>query len=221
VTERVGSTGAVPGPDGRRSGTLPAPPGRALGARGARTRQRLLEAAEEVFTELGYHDASITKIAEAAGVAPGTFYLYFASKLAIFDELIEDMNHRVRQAMAEAASHGKTRAEAERLGFRAFFHFTAEHPALYRLIRQAEFVSPPSLRLHYERIVGGYAEGLAEAMESGEIAQGDPEVMAWALMGVGEIIGLRWILWEPGAQQLPDEVFDEVFAFVRRALGAR
>jgi AcrR family transcriptional regulator len=221
LTERPGKTDAVSGPDGRRSGALAAPPSRPLGARGARTRQRLLEAAEEVFTELGYHDASITKIAEAAGVAPGTFYLYFGSKLAIFDELIEDMNHRVRQAMAEAASHGKTRAEAERLGFRAFFHFTAEHPALYRLIRQAEFVSPPSLRLHYERIVGGYAEGLAEAMQSGEIAEGDPEVMAWALMGVGEIIGLRWILWEPGAQQLPDEVFDEVFAFVRRALGAR
>ena len=30
--------------------------------------------------ELGYHDASIVKITEAAGVAQGTFYLYFASK---------------------------------------------------------------------------------------------------------------------------------------------
>ena len=213
---------APPVPDGRPSGQLPAPNHRRqLGARGARTRQRLLDAAEEVFTELGYHDASITKIAEAAGVAPGTFYLYFEGKLAIFDELIEDMNRRVRHAMAEAASHGKTRVEAERLGFRAFFQFTAEHPALYRLIRQAEFVSPSTLRLHYERIVGGYALGLAEAMESGDIAPGKPEVMAWALMGIGEIIGLRWILWEPGTQQLPDEVFDEVFAFVRRALGAR
>jgi AcrR family transcriptional regulator len=207
-------------------GTRAAPPvqvpeRKPLGARGARTRQRLLDAAERVFTDLGYHDASITKIAETAGVAPGTFYLYFAGKLAIFDELIEDMNRRVRHAMAEAASHGETRVEAERLGFRAFFHFTAEHPGLYRLIRQAEFVSPPSLRMHYERIVDGYARGLAEAMDRDEIAAGDPEVVAWALMGVGEIIGLRWILWEPGARQLPDEVFDEVAAFIQRALGAR
>jgi AcrR family transcriptional regulator len=172
-----------------------------------------------VFTELGYHDASITKIAEAAGVAPGTFYLYFPGKLQIFDELIVDLNHRVRQAMAEAASGGETRAEAERLGFRAFFRFTAEHPGLYRLIRQAEFVSPRSLRMHYDRIVDGYVRALDDAAQRGEIAAGDPEVMAWALMGIGEMIGLRWILWDQSPQEIPDAVFDEVIRFVQRALG--
>jgi AcrR family transcriptional regulator len=151
-----------------------APPRGARTERGARTRTRLLEAAEEVFTELGYHEASIVKIAGAAGVAPGTFYLYFAGKQEIFDELVEDLNRRVRQAMADAASRGQTRTEAERLGFEAFFRFTAEHPGLYRVIRQAEFVSPRALRLHYQRIVAGYVRGLQDAMERGEIATGDP-----------------------------------------------
>ena len=64
--------------------------GRALRSRGAQTRQRLLEAAEDVFAELGYHDASIVKITEAAGVAQGTFYLYFTSKKESFDELVRD-----------------------------------------------------------------------------------------------------------------------------------
>ena len=62
--------------------------GAALPKRGARTRRRLLDAAEQVFAELGYHEASIVKITEAAGVAQGTFYLYFDSKQAIFDELV-------------------------------------------------------------------------------------------------------------------------------------
>ena len=126
----------------------------------------------------------------------GTFYLYFASKKDVFDELVVDLNHRVRQAMTEAASHGATRAEMERLGFAAFFRFTAEHPALYRIIRQAEFVSPETLQLHYERLTSGYVTGLRQAMEAGEIAEGDPEVIAWALMGLGELIGMRWILWD-------------------------
>jgi AcrR family transcriptional regulator len=186
-------------------------------ARGERTRTRLLEAAEQVFTELGYHDASIVKVAEAAGVAPGTFYLYFAGKREIFDELVEDLNRRVRHAMADAASGGRTRTEAERLGFQAFFRFTAEHPGLYRVIRQAEFVSPGALRLHYERIVAGYARGLQEAMKDGEVAIGDPEVLAWALMGVGEMIGLRWILWGD-AQEIPTHVFEETMRFVQRGL---
>jgi AcrR family transcriptional regulator len=188
-------------------------------ARGARTRTRLLHAAEQVFTELGYHDASIVKIAEAAGVAPGTFYLYFAGKLEIFDELVEDLNGRVRQAMADAASRAATRSEAERLGFEAFFRFTAEHPGLYRVIRQAEFVSPQALRRHYERIVSGYVRGLRGAMERGEIVTGDPEVLAWALMGVGEMVGLRWILWGD-TDEIPPGVLEETVRFVQRALAA-
>jgi AcrR family transcriptional regulator len=197
-----------------------APPRGARTERGARTRTRLLEAAEEVFTELGYHEASIVKIAGAAGVAPGTFYLYFAGKQEIFDELVEDLNRRVRQAMADAASRGQTRTEAERLGFEAFFRFTAEHPGLYRVIRQAEFVSPRALRLHYQRIVAGYVRGLQEAMARGEIATGDPEVLAWALMGVGEMIGLRWILWGD-TDEIPPRVFEETMRFVQRALDAQ
>ena len=187
--------------------------------RGERTRTRLLKAAEDVFTELGYHEASVVKIAESAGVANGTFYLYFSGKQEIFDELVEDLNSRVRHAMIEASSRGRTRAESERLGFEAFFQFTAEHPGLYRVIRQAEFVSPPALRLHYERIVEGYASGLEDAMRRGEIATGDPEVLAWALMGAGELIGLRWILWGDTAE-IPPRVFDETMRFLLRGLGA-
>ena len=80
--------------------------GRALGQRGALTRQRLIEAAERVFAQVGYHDASIVKITEAAGVAMGTFYLYFRGKKEIFDELLRDLNRRVRHAMSEASSQG-------------------------------------------------------------------------------------------------------------------
>ena len=63
-----------------------------LTARGERTRQKLLDAAERIFAELGYHDASIVKITEAAGVGQGTFYLYFAGKQQVFDEVVLDLN---------------------------------------------------------------------------------------------------------------------------------
>ena len=188
-------------------------------ARGNRTRAKLLEAAEQVFADLGYHDASIVKITEAAGVGQGTFYLYFTGKLQVFDELVEDLNRRVRRVMSEASAQGHTRAEQERLGFQAFFRFTADHSALYRIIRQAEFVSPQSLHLHYDRIVAGYVQGLRQAVAAGEVADMDPEVLAWALIGVGEMIGMRWVLWGD-TKQVPPEVIDQVMAFVTRGLGA-
>ena len=73
--------------------------GRELTKRGAATRRRLLDAAEVCFAETGYHDASVVKVTEKAGVGQDTFYLYFASKRDIFDELVRDLNRRVRQAM--------------------------------------------------------------------------------------------------------------------------
>ena len=193
---------------------------KALTARGERTRRRLLESAERIFAELGYHEASIVKITEAAGVGQGTFYLYFDSKKAVFDEVVLDLNARVRHAMTEAAAPGATRAEKELLGFGAFFRFTAEHPALYRIIRQAEFVSPEILHLHYERLTSGYTAGLRQAMDAGEVADGDEEVLAWSLMGIGELVGMRWILWN-GEPEMPEHVFDELARIIVRTLGAR
>ncbi|QBI20709.1 TetR/AcrR family transcriptional regulator [Egibacter rhizosphaerae] len=194
--------------------------GRTLSRKGERTRGALLEAAEQVFGALGYHEASIVKITEAAGVAQGTFYRYFSSKQAIFEELVVDLNRRVRHAMSEGAARGTTRAEAERHGFAAYLRFTAEHPALYRIIRQAEFVSPATLREHYEKIAAGYVEGLRRAMGEGEIVEADAEVLAYALMGAGELVGMRWVLWAE-ASEVPEVVVDELAAFVSRGLGAR
>ncbi len=190
--------------------------GRTLSRKGVETRQRLLDAAEHVFGELGYVDASIVKITEQAGVGQGTFYLYFASKQEVFDELVRDLNRRVRHAMKEASSKGKTRLESELLGFGAYFRFTTEHPALYRIIRQAEFVSPKMLRYHYDKLAEGYVEGLREAMERGEVGDIDPEVTAYALMAAGELLGMRWILWGDGA--IPEHVSAELARIVRSVL---
>jgi AcrR family transcriptional regulator len=190
--------------------------GRALSRKGVETRQRLLDAAEAVFADLGYHDASIVKITEAAGVGQGTFYLYFSSKKEIFDELVRDLNRRVRHAMKEASSKGATRLEAELLGFGAYFRFTGEHPALYRIIRQAEFVSPEMLHYHYDKLAEGYVEGLRESMANGEVGDIDPEVTAWALMAAGELLGMRYILWEDGS--VPKQVETELARIIRRVL---
>ena len=198
--------------------------------RGTATRKAILDGAEHVFAELGYADASIVRITERAGVAQGTFYLYFDSKLAVFEELVEDLNRRVRHAMTAASAGAATRIEGERAGFRAFFAFTAEHPALYRIVREAEFVSPRSLRLHYTRIVEGYVANLTEARASGDVGDIDPTVAAWVLMGIGEMVGMRWVLWGGadegggfggGTSAVPDEVFDQVMLLIERALDAR
>ena len=190
--------------------------GRTLSPRGVETRSRLLEAAEQVFGDLGYHDASIVKITEAAGVGQGTFYLYFSSEHEIFDEIVRDLNRRIRHAMTESAEKGETRLEQEILGFRGYFEFTAHHPGLYKIIRQAAFVSPDIFKWHYDRVSERYVAALKDSAERGELGPIDPEVAAWALMAVGETIGLRWIVWGEG--QVPAHVVAELGRIIRAVL---
>ncbi|MGC9220953.1 MAG: TetR/AcrR family transcriptional regulator [Solirubrobacteraceae bacterium] len=195
-------------------------PPRPTSHRGKATRKRLVEEAETIFADVGYQEASIVRITEAADVAQGTFYRYFDSKQQIFEEVVVDLNYRVRRAMTTASVAARTRLDAERYGFAAFFQFTAEHPALYRVIRQAEFVSPKALHYHYERIIASYIPRLQEAMEDGEVGAMDPTVLAWALIAVGEMTGMRWVLWD-GAKAMPPEIFDELMTVIGRMLQNR
>jgi hypothetical protein len=51
----------------------------------------------------------------------------------------------------------------------------------------------------------------------GEVGKLDPEVTAWALMGMGELIGMRWVLWN-GRRGLPREVGRELERIIRGVL---
>src|SRR5438874_8462618 len=67
--------------------------GRVSRAQRAREQRRaaVLNVARRIFADKGYHANSIDDIIEGAGIARGTFYLYFESKRAIFDELLDDL----------------------------------------------------------------------------------------------------------------------------------
>jgi len=182
--------------------------------KGERTRARLVTAAEEVFGEGTYDEASIVEITRRAGVSQGTFYLYFPSKIEVFREVVSDLGHRLRTQIAIAVEEAPTRAEVERRGFRAFFAFVEDHPELYRIIRQAEFVDRESFQAHYRKLAEGYTEGLASAMATGEVRRMDPEVLAYCLMGIGEILGMRWILWDSSPSTIPPAVVEQMIDFV-------
>ncbi len=55
----------------------------------------MLGCAVRVFSQKGYHATTVSDIIDEAGVARGTFYLYFKSKRAIFDELLDDFLQQI------------------------------------------------------------------------------------------------------------------------------
>ena len=166
-------------------------------ARGQRTRQKMIDAAERVFGQAGYHQAGIAEITREAGVGLGTFYLYFPDKRSIFADLVRALNHRLRSDIQAAIASLDDRVDQEIAGFDAFFRFLEQHRNLYQVIRQAESVDPSLHRWHYETLAKGYVRGLRAAQKRGQISRDlDPEGVAFALMGIAESYGMRWVHWD-------------------------
>lgn len=184
-----------------------------LTPKGEATRLRLLEAAEGVFGKVGYDQASVSEITRRAGVAQGTFYLYFQSKKSIFSELVRQVGRDVRHAIQEAVEGIDDRMEMERKGFETFFEYVRDHPSIYRIVRQAEFVDRSAFRDYYESFADGYVQGLKRAAKKGQVRNLDPEVVAWCLMGMGDLLGIRWILLRRDGK-VPDEVIETMMKLV-------
>src|SRR5688572_18694529 len=92
-------------------------------SKGVRTRERLVEAAKEIFEEQGFLNARISDIAERAGQSHGSFYYYFDSKEAIFREVAAALDERLFAPMEEVilADSGLTPQDRVREAMRRHF----------------------------------------------------------------------------------------------------
>ncbi len=185
--------------------------------RGHATRQSILDAAEEVFGEVGFDRASVSEITRRAGVAQGTFYVYFPDKKSVFIELVHHLNKILRQFIATQLSGVSDRMDMERLGIKAFFEFVHNHRALYQVVREAEFVDPDSYAWHYETLAIGYRRGIEEAIAAGQLSpELDPETAVDVLLGASEFIGWKYGIRAGGSPT--DEQFEHLMDFIARGL---
>lgn len=191
----------------------PKPP---LTKRGRRTRALLIDAAEQVFGAQGFERASIADITRLAGVAQGTFYIYFPDKEAILLHLVTELADKLRARIHASIAEASERFDVERAGFRAFFEFCRDHRNLYRIVRQAEFVNEQAYQRYYRDLARGYVRGLEDAVAKGQIRPCNAEKVAYALMGIGDFLGMRWILWESDCDI--EELVEEAMALIERGL---
>ncbi len=185
-------------------------------ARGAATRNKLLEAAEAEIGEKGFSRASVSSITRRAGVGQGTFYLYFPTKEDALRELVRHMGRELRSALSIATRTAGTRMEVEREGFEAFIRFSLKHTNLYRVVMESQFVDESIYQEYYQSLADAYATGLERAQTNGEIRAGDAQTQAWALMGIAHFLGLRYAIWDK--RPPPPEVIASAFNMIRFGL---
>ena len=89
-------------------------------------RQAILDAAREVFGELGYETATVRDIIRRAGLAAGTFYNYYRSKEEVFAALADDGARRFGPILKGLRGHGHSFETFVELAIAAYFGFLAD-----------------------------------------------------------------------------------------------
>ncbi len=184
---------------------------------GEATKQSLLMAAEQLFGQAGFYQTPISGITYLSGVAQGTFYLYFPSKVAVFVEVLREINRRFRSDEQQALAGLEDRRDIEREGFRTFFRFIAMHQGAYRILREAELVDHDTGRWYYERLAKGYMRGMHRGMERGEIRALALEPLAYALLGIGHSVAL-WAFFSGAEGTISDDMLADLLDILERGM---
>jgi AcrR family transcriptional regulator len=172
-------------------------------------RAQLVQAAQAVFAQRGYHAATVDDITRAAGVAKGTFYLYFEEKREIYYEvirgflaLIKDIGRSIGQAPRGSDYFSRAEHAANQL-MRVFI----ENREMARLAYRESM----GLDAELEKLIGGFYREIAE-VEAANIQVGidlglfravDPLVVAYAHIGMVERVLLAML--EEGSGLPPPE----------------
>lgn len=168
--------------------------------RGRETLNNILSAAAQEIYEKGYHNAAINDITRRAGVASGTFYVYFDSKDDLYKFLLLQCSHIIRKHLNQVTSTCKTRREAEEVGLREWLKFIQKNQYMYHIIWESLYVDKKLFLEYYQTFSRAYMKGIDIAKERGEIrSEINSEVLAWTLMGASNFLGLNWGLFTEGS----------------------
>ena len=149
-------------------------------------REAILAAARTVFAKHGFEGTTIVDVASEAGVASGTVYLYYASKLDLFAALSAQLFEVIAGAMQEASAPADVRG-GTRTRIRAVFEACSEHRDILRLV----FLNPDPrtevarrMRQADEKRLRPLVELLRAGMAAGAIRQADPTLLAEVINGL-------------------------------------
>jgi AcrR family transcriptional regulator len=182
------------------------------------TRQRLFEAAVELIAEQGFSATTVDDIALRAKVAKGTVYYNFASKTALFEELLR---HGIGLLTAEfrAAVAGLAPREAVDALVRAQLEYIRRYRAFAQLLLSEMWRTnrewQQTLILLREQAIGVIAETVQAGVDSGDLpADLDVRVASSALFGVGLVVAVDWLVFQP--ERAIEDVEQSLLAIVRR-----
>ena len=186
------------------------------------TKDRILDAAVDVFARKGYHGAGVEDIVAASGTSKGAFYHYFASKQAIFLTLMDNLAEAVERGVEAAIAAEQGAMAKVEAALRVVVETAAEQRDLAKiLLVEAVGLGPEfeekRLEIHrrFARVIQRH---LDRAVAEEDVPPQDTALVARAWFGALNEVIAQWLLSgdRPLRAHLP-----ELRALLLRSIGAR
>ena len=171
------------------------------GQHGARdkdaTRQRLLDAAEQVFAEKGYHGTVVEDIIRVSDSSKGGFYFHFPNKQAIFVALVDMLVPKLAAAIDRAITAETDPIAQLDAALRTVLETFGRHRRLSKIL----LIEAVGLGHGFDeklvrtrgRFAGMIQAHLDRAVAAGAIAPQDTTLVSWAWFGAINEIVVRWL----------------------------
>lgn len=171
------------------------------------TRDRIMDAALNIFSTKGYHDTRMDEIVEASATSKGSIYFHFPNKerlfLALVDQFADLLERRVVEAV-EGEAEGMKRVQAALQACLDTFG-RYRRPAKILLVQAVglgTLFEKKRLEVN-DRFALLIKKYLDEAIQVGEIVPVDTEIVSYAWMGAIYGIVIRWVYTgEPDSERI-------------------
>ncbi len=183
-------------------------------------RAQLLDAAQAVFVERGYHAAAMDDIAEHAGVSKPVLYQHFPGKLelylALLDQHCDTLERLVREALARPTEDNKDRVAAT---ISAYYDFVSREGAAFRMVFESDLTSVPQVRARLDGVELSCAEAIADVIaEDSGIPDEQAMLLGVGLAGMAQITARHWLAAESDLER--DAASALVSALAWRGIGS-
>ncbi len=179
-----------------------------------------MEYAAARFSENGYHPTSVQEIVTGLGVGKGVFYWYFSSKEELFLDILRDAQQDLRRRQMQAITDETDPIRRIEKGIRASLAWAGDHRDLITLFQFAatEERFAPALRRGQDIAIDDVVRHVKEGIVAGRIRDGDPTLIAHAILGVTGHLS-RIFIHE--RSEPPSEVADAAVTFCLEGILAR
>ena len=167
---------------------------------------KIAEAAQKMFVTKGFYNTSVRDICQEAGVAVGTFYIYFDDRLAVYRLLVRSYKREIKHILRNAIEKESTRRDKERVGIKTFVKYVYKNPHVYDIIWGSLSVDKEIFKDYYMSFAETYTKHLTGCEEIASFT--DITTLSYILMGITNFMGLKAMFEGNYTEEMFDTLVD-------------